>query len=209
MPGTGAARGPGAGDRAERHRLQPDPRGRPALAGFLILLGGSSLAFSLYALSILAVIDRAVRLAPRPHGSPACRASTCVAPCGPACASCATRRRCSTPWCGRSPTRSPPPRPGRCCRCWCASNCTWAPGMYGVILGMMGIGGVTSGMLLPLVRGRLQPRHHVVGCIAVLLRRRRRASACRSHWTAGGVGHAAVRPGLDVGLRHDPGGGAA
>ena len=26
--GTGAARGPGAGDRAERHRLQPDPRDR-------------------------------------------------------------------------------------------------------------------------------------------------------------------------------------
>src|SRR6202035_1729264 len=29
------------------------------------------------------------------------------------------------------------------------------PGMYGVILGMMGIGGVTSGMLLPLARGYL------------------------------------------------------
>ena len=38
------------------------------------------------------------------------------------------------------------------------------PGMYGVILGMMGIGGVTSGMLLPLVRGRLSRGTTVVGC---------------------------------------------
>jgi MFS family permease len=36
--------------------------------------------------------------------------------------------------------------------------------MYGVILGMMGIGGVTSGMLLPMVRGRLSRGATVVGC---------------------------------------------
>jgi hypothetical protein len=38
------------------------------------------------------------------------------------------------------------------------------PGMYGVILGMMGIGGVTSGMLLPMVRGRIDRGTTVVGC---------------------------------------------
>ena len=38
------------------------------------------------------------------------------------------------------------------------------PGMYGVILGMMGIGGVTSGMLLPIVRGKLSRGGTVVGC---------------------------------------------
>src|SRR3954451_4656609 len=38
------------------------------------------------------------------------------------------------------------------------------PGMYGVILGMMGIGGVTSGMLLPLVRGRVDRGTTVIGC---------------------------------------------
>ncbi len=38
------------------------------------------------------------------------------------------------------------------------------PGMYGVILGMMGIGGVTSGMLLPLVRGRFDRGATVIGC---------------------------------------------
>ncbi len=48
----------------------------PALAGFLILLGGSSLAFSLYAVSILAVLIGAVHLAPRPPlHRPAARAS--------------------------------------------------------------------------------------------------------------------------------------
>ena len=38
------------------------------------------------------------------------------------------------------------------------------PGMYGVILGMMGIGGVSSGMLLPLVRGRISRGNTVIGC---------------------------------------------
>jgi MFS family permease len=38
------------------------------------------------------------------------------------------------------------------------------PGMYGVILGMMGVGGVTSGMLLPVVRARLSRGGTVVGC---------------------------------------------
>src|SRR4029077_695014 len=41
------------------------------------------------------------------------------------------------------------------------------PGMYGVILGMMGIGGVTSGMLLPIVRGKLSRGATVMGCTAV------------------------------------------
>jgi hypothetical protein len=38
------------------------------------------------------------------------------------------------------------------------------PGMYGVILGMMGVGGVTSGMLLPMVRGHLSRGATVVAC---------------------------------------------
>jgi MFS family permease len=36
--------------------------------------------------------------------------------------------------------------------------------MYGVILGMMGVGGVTSGMLLPIVRGKLSRGSTVVLC---------------------------------------------
>ncbi len=36
--------------------------------------------------------------------------------------------------------------------------------MYGVILGMMGVGGVTSGMLLPMVRARISRNATVVGC---------------------------------------------
>jgi hypothetical protein len=38
------------------------------------------------------------------------------------------------------------------------------PGMYGVILGMMGIGGVTSGMLLPMVRGHIDRGTTVICC---------------------------------------------
>jgi Transmembrane secretion effector len=38
------------------------------------------------------------------------------------------------------------------------------PGMYGLILGMMGVGGVTSGMLLPMARGHLSRGATVVGC---------------------------------------------
>ena len=127
----------------------------PALAGCLILLGGSSLAFSLYAVSILAVLSRAVHLAPRPPlHRPAARA--------PAVGD-ARRHALRAQHAGgavrhgahASPIRFPPRRPGRCCRCWCAQHLGLGPGMYGVILGMMGIGGVTSGMLLPLVRGRM------------------------------------------------------
>src|SRR5271156_2110585 len=36
--------------------------------------------------------------------------------------------------------------------------------MYGFILGMMGVGGVTSGMLLPMVRGKLSRGTTVVVC---------------------------------------------
>jgi MFS family permease len=61
-------------------------------------------------------------------------------------------------------------------------------GMYGVILGMMGVGGVTSGMLLPMVRARFTRNATVLGCslsscagIAVL--------ALSRHWAfaAGGM----------------------
>ena len=38
------------------------------------------------------------------------------------------------------------------------------PGMYGVILGCMGIGGVTSGMLLPNLRRHLSRGNTVVIC---------------------------------------------
>jgi MFS family permease len=59
-------------------------------------------------------------------GSPACRASTCCRRCGRGCVSCATRRRSSSRWCGRSRFRCLLPRRGHCCRCWCAS--AWALG---------------------------------------------------------------------------------
>ncbi len=69
----------------------------PALAGFLILLGGSGLTFSLYAASIFTVIGaRSCGTAPD-AASPACHGSTCYPPCARACASSATRPRSATP----------------------------------------------------------------------------------------------------------------
>ena len=135
----------------------------PAIAGFLILLGGSSLPSrstpspsSLFVGALLAWRE--------PAAPPACRGSICCRQCGPVSASCATHRRSSLPWPGPSPSRCRRPPRGRYCRCWCASIWAWVPGMYGVILGMMGIGGVTSGMLLPFVRGRITRNATVVGC---------------------------------------------
>ena len=98
----------------------------PALAGFLILLGGTSLAFSLYTVSILAVIgalltwQRGKRFTglPREHLLSAMRAGVRFVRNTPAI---------RTPWCAPSPIRCRPPPPGRCCLWWCASNCTSAP----------------------------------------------------------------------------------
>ena len=151
----------------------------PALAGFLILLGGSSLAFSLYAHVHRRGDRRAVHLAPRPPvHRPAARASAVRD---------ARRRAVRAQYAGD---------PGAMVRTIAFSvpaAAPWAllpllvreelglgPGMYGVILGMMGIGGVTSGMLLPLVRGRLSRGATVVALHAVLLRRHRAARRCRT-----------------------------
>ncbi len=135
----------------------------PAIAGFLILLGGSSLAFSMYAISILAVIsalfvwkrERRFTGLPREHFVSAMRAGMRFVRNTPAVQAAMVRTAAySIP-----------------------ASATWAllplfvrrdlelgPGMYGVILGMMGIGGVTSGMLLPMVRGRLSRGATVVVC---------------------------------------------
>ena len=135
----------------------------PALAGFLILLGGSGLTFSLYAASIFAVIgallmwrrSRRFTGLPKEHLLSAMRAGM--------------RFVRNTPPVQRAMIRTiaysiPASAPWALLPLYVRHDLELGPGMYGVILGMMGIGGVTSGMLLPLARGRLSRGTTVMLC---------------------------------------------
>jgi len=135
----------------------------PALAGFLILLGGTSLAFSLYTVSIIAVIvalvswHRGKRFTglPREHFVAAMRAGVRFVRNTPA-VRCAMMRTIAY--------SVPASAPWALLPLVVREQLHLGAGMYGLILGMMGIGGVTSGMLLPIVRGRLTRNATIVGC---------------------------------------------
>ena len=135
----------------------------PALAGFLILLGGSSLAFSLYAVSIISVIAALVTWRrgrrftglPREHLLSAMRAGVRFVRNTPAVQFAMVRTIAYS---------IPASAPWALLPLLVRERLGLGPGMYGVILGMMGVGGVTSGMLLPLVRGRLDRDTTVLGC---------------------------------------------
>ncbi len=136
----------------------------PALAGFLILMGGPSLAFCLYATSITAVIGALVMWKrnarhftglPREHFLSAMRAGVRFVRNTPAIRSAMMRTiaysiPCSAPW-AMLPL-------------FVRQELGLGAGMYGVILGMMGIGGVTSGMLLPFARARFSRGRTVLVC---------------------------------------------
>jgi MFS family permease len=135
----------------------------PALAGFLIVIGGSSLAFSMYAVSILAVIsalfawhrNRRFTGLPREHFVSAMRAGMRFVRNTPAIQAAMIRTMsyaipASAPW--------------ALLPLYVRRDLDLGPGMYGLILGMMGIGGVTSGMLLPVVRAKLSRGATVVLC---------------------------------------------
>jgi MFS family permease len=135
----------------------------PALAGFLILMGGSSLTFCLYAASILAVIsaltawrrERRFTGLPREHLISAMRAGL--------------RFVRNTPAVQHAMIRTiaysiPASAPWALLPLFVRHELDLGAGMYGLILGMMGIGGVTSGMLLPMVRGKLSRGATVIGC---------------------------------------------
>ena len=135
----------------------------PALGGFLILLGGSGLTFSLYAASIFAVIGalilwrRGKRFSglPREHFFSAMRAGM--------------RFVRNTPAIQRAMLRTiaysiPASAPWALLPLYVRRDLELGPGMYGFILGMMGVGGVISGMALPMVRGRLSRGTTVMVC---------------------------------------------
>ncbi|MGH7153566.1 MAG: MFS transporter, partial [Acetobacteraceae bacterium] len=128
----------------------------PALAGFLVLLAGAGTAFALYAVSIVAVIgalavwrkrrrDQLSAL-PREHLLSAMRAGM--------------RFVRNTPAMRAAMVRSfayslPAAAPWALLPLIVRQQLGLGPGMYGLILGLMGVGGVTSGMLLPAVTLRL------------------------------------------------------
>jgi MFS family permease len=135
----------------------------PAVAGFLILLGGSSLAFSMYAASILAVIsalfawkrERRFTGLPREHFVSAMRAGMRFVRNTSAIQAAMVRTAAYS---------IPASAPWALLPLYVRRDLMLGPGMYGVILGMMGVGGVTSGMLLPIVRGKLSRGGTVILC---------------------------------------------
>ncbi|HET7880453.1 MAG TPA: MFS transporter, partial [Acetobacteraceae bacterium] len=135
----------------------------PALAGALILLGGSSLTFSLYAVSIVAVLHalftwrrgRRFTGLPREHLLSAMRAGVRFVRNTPAVQYAMVRTLAYS---------VPAAAPWALLPLLVREHLGLEAGMYGVILGMMGIGGVASGMLLPQVRGRFSRGTTVVGC---------------------------------------------
>src|SRR5579872_3880924 len=135
----------------------------PALAGFLILLGGSSLTFSLYAVSIVAVLgtlftwrrERRFTGLPREHLLSAMRAGIRFVRNTPAVQYAMVRTIAYS---------IPAAAPWALLPLLVRQHLGLGPGMYGVILGMMGIGGVTSGMLLPMVRGHIDRGTTVICC---------------------------------------------
>ncbi len=136
----------------------------PALAGALILVGGSSLAFSMYALSITSVIlalfawrrrGRHFTGVPREHLVSAMRAGMRFVGNTRAIQAAMVRTACYS---------IPASAPWALLPLYVRRDLGLGAGMYGVILGMMGIGGVTSGMLLPMVRGKLSRGGTVIGC---------------------------------------------
>jgi MFS family permease len=134
----------------------------PALAGFLVALAGSGLAFSLFALSIPAVIFTLLLWRRRPHSSSLPR-----------------EHLISAMRAGMRFVRNTPAMQSAMLRAFVYSIPAAAPwallplvvreqlhlgaGMYGVILGLMGVGGVSSGMLLPRLRGHFNRSTIVLG----------------------------------------------
>lgn len=161
----------------------------PALAGILLLVGGAGLTFSLYTASFLAVLwalfvwrgrrrSQLVAL-PREHLLSAMRAGARFVRNTPA-----IRRAMIRCFAFALPAAAP----------WALlplvvrEQLHLGPGMFGLILGVMGAGGVTSGLLMPRVatlmsRGTMVFAASLVSCAGMAL------LGLSRHWTmaAGGM----------------------
>lgn len=134
----------------------------PALAGFLVALAGSGLAFSLFALSFPAMIAvlliwprrRHASGLPREHLLSAMRAGMRFVRNTPAMQNAMLRAFVYS---------IPAAAPWALLPLVVRAQLHLGASMYGVILGLMGVGGVTSGMLLPQLRARASRSTIVLG----------------------------------------------
>lgn len=158
----------------------------PALGGILVLFGGPSLAFALYAASFLASIAALVAwrrasqrsTLPRESLVGAMRAGMLFARHTPAMRA-AMLRSIAYFLPGAAPWALLP--------LVVREQLGLGAGSFGLLLGLMGIGGVTSGMLLPLLRGRAGRGATVFGaslfsCAGMA------CIAATTHWAAAAVG---------------------
>ncbi len=158
----------------------------PALGGVLVLFGGPALAFSLFAVSFLASIAALLAWRRTPQRSALPR-----------------EQLLSAMRAGIRFTRHTPAMQAAMVRAvafFLPSAAPWAllplvvreqlglgAGSFGLLLGMMGLGGVTSGMLLPLLRGRAGRSATVFGsslfaCAGMA------SIASSAHWAPAGLG---------------------
>ena len=135
----------------------------PALAGALVLVGGAGLAFSFNAVSFIAVIGALLLWRPTDRRSPLPR-----------------EHFLSAIRAGMRYVRNTPRMRSAMLRAFVffvAGGAPWGllplivreqlhlgAGMFGVILGLMGIGGISAGLLLPNARRRLATSDLVVAC---------------------------------------------
>jgi len=158
----------------------------PAIAGFLILMGGSSLAFMCYAISITAVIGALLSWqrgkhftgVPREHFVSAMRAGMRFVRNTKAVQAAMVRTACYS---------IPASAPWALLPLYVKRDLGLGPGMYGLILGMMGIGGVTSGLLLPSFRRHLNRGQIVILC-SLLSSAGMAVVAFSTHWSFAALG---------------------
>ena len=134
----------------------------PALAGFLVALAGSGLTFSLFALTFPAVIFTLLLWRRRPHAGGLPREHLVSA------MRAGMRFVQNTPAMRFAMLRAfvysiPAAAPWALLPLVVREQLHLGAGMYGVILGLMGVGGVSSGMLLPRLRGHFSRSAIVLG----------------------------------------------
>lgn len=158
----------------------------PALGGVLILFGGSGLAFALYAASfvvsiaVLAAWRRTPQRSTLPRESlyGAMRAGMLFARHTPAMRAAMMRSVAYF---------LPSAAPWALLPLVVREQLGLGAGSFGLLLGLMGVGGVTSGMLMPLLRGRADRSATVFGASLVSCA----GMACiaaTTHWAAAAVG---------------------
>jgi MFS family permease len=158
----------------------------PALAGVLVLLGGPALAFGLNALSYFAVIVALLSWHRRPRGTslprehliPAMRAGVRFVRHTPVMQAAMIRTGCfffaaAAPW--------------AVLPLIVKQQLHMEAGTYGLLLGLMGAGGVTAGLLLPQIRHRFSRGTIVFGsglisCLGMAL------VGITQHWLLAAVG---------------------